>query len=277
MQNRLFAENGTPLGSVEPHSTLLKQPTDGQKLYKVMSVENLVQSLSRNYLHFQRVDHYEDFTNADKFDGEQLPLDKIGNQNVRFAKNPAYSAATYYDSCRARTYASCFSLENSEYIWREYGNKEGSKGKICLVLEFGKLRQMLNQTIRDATDNSTLMCGDFKCHQIFSINYGIVEYVKRAEHQLNLKRLPNPIQYTYIKEEEKYGQEKELRISLSAIGIGNFALNSGELLNFSSSMQVQFDFRSAVASGVIEQILHIDPALLPTLEALGLLVIGDAL
>jgi len=247
VQGRLYAKNGTPLGSVEPHLPLLKQPADEQKIYKVMSVENFIKSLSGNYLHFQRVDAYKDFPSADALDGQQLPLDQVGNQNTHFAKDPSYTAATYYDSCRSRTYACCFSLENSDYIWNEYGNAESSIGKVCLVFEFGKLRQLLNQTIQNAIEQSSLMCGDLQCHQIFSINYGIVEYVKREEHQLNQERLPNPIQYTYLKEEEKYGQEKELRISLSAIGIGKFALNSGAPLNFPPTMQVQLDFRSAFA------------------------------
>jgi hypothetical protein len=64
------------------------------------------------------------------------------------------------------------------------------------------------------------------------------------------------------------------------VGIGNFALN-GEQLKFPTSMQVQFDFRSTFAGGVIEQILHIDPALIPqiqpTLEKLGMLVRSNAL
>ncbi len=265
-KNQKFAANGTPLGHVEPHTPLLKHPADGQKLYKVMTIENFLKSTTDNYLHFQRVDAYKDFPGADETDGEQLPLDKEGNQNTKFAKDPSCTAATYYDSCRARTYAYCVSLENSDDIWKEYGNKEGSKGKICVVFEFGKLRQLLNQTMQNAIDNAGLMYKKIKCHQIFSINYGIVEYVKMAEHRLNHERLPNPIQYAYLKDEEKYGRENELRISLSAIGIGIFALNDGQLLDFLPSLKLQFYFKAAFANGVIEQILHIDPAVLPFLH-----------
>ena len=264
MQGRLFAENGMPLGSVEPHQLLLKQPAAEQKIYKVMSFENFIKSSSGNYLHFQRVDTFKDFTNADTCDGQQLPLDQIGNQDIHFAKDPAYTAATYYDYSRSRTYACCFSLENSDYICREYGNEDESLGKVCLVFEFGKLRKFLNQTF----GQSSLICGDLQCHQIFSINYGIVEYVKREEHRQNQERLPNPIQYTYLKDEEKYGREKELRISLSAMGIGKFVLDSGAPFNFASTMQVRFDFRSALANDVIEQILTINPEIKSKLEAL---------
>lgn len=78
------------LGHVEPHTPLLKQPPDGQKLYKIMTIENFLKSVTGNYLHFQRVDAYKDFLGADEADGEQLPLDKEGNQNSKFAKDPSY-------------------------------------------------------------------------------------------------------------------------------------------------------------------------------------------
>lgn len=228
-----------------------------------MSVENFLKSMAKGYLHFQRVDTYRDFPNADESDGEQLPLDKIGNSNSKFAKDQSYTAVTYYDNCRSRTYAYCLSLENSDYIWKEYGNQEESKGKICLVFEFGKLRQTLNQSL----PNITMVYGDTDFANFFHINYGIVEYIKKSIHQLNLSQLPNPIQYTYIKDEEKYGQEKELRISLSALGIGKFALKDGRLFEFPPSIQLPFDFKMAFTNGAIEQILHVDPELLPYLRS----------
>ena len=63
-----------PLGLVEPHAGLLKAPAPGQQLYKLMSVENLLRSVAGSYLHFNRVDHYRDFSDADPFDGAELPL-----------------------------------------------------------------------------------------------------------------------------------------------------------------------------------------------------------
>jgi hypothetical protein len=261
-QNSNSSANGMPFDRVEPQLSLLKQPPNNQKLYKVMTIENFIRSISGNYLHFQRVDTYKDFPGADESDGEQLPLDKSGNQGSKFAKDPTYTAATYYDSCRARTYAYCLSLENSDYIWKEYGNKEGSKGKVCVVFEFEKLRQILNQTIND----SSLMYGNVVLHQFFSINHGIVEYVKRAEHRLNHEHLPNPIQYAYLKEEERYGQEKELRISLSAMGIGKFVLNDRGTIQFLPSLQLQFNFKAAFSNGTIEHVLHTDPAIVSFLQ-----------
>src|SRR5690349_10927647 len=103
-------------GSIEPHAVLLKQPPDDQVLYKVMSAENLVRCVSGRYLHFNRVDSYKDFKTADAHDGEQLPSDLPGNTGAKFSTSPDFTAAVYYNQSRARTYACCFSLENSKHI-----------------------------------------------------------------------------------------------------------------------------------------------------------------
>jgi hypothetical protein len=118
---------GTPLGHVEPHAPLLRLPPEGQLLYKVMTVENFLRSTKGGYLHFNRVDSYTDLSNGDPHDGEQPPGDRSGNEMSRFARAPDFTGADYYDRCRARTYACCFSLENTEYIWANYG-KGGAKG-----------------------------------------------------------------------------------------------------------------------------------------------------
>lgn len=67
--------------------------------------------------------------------------------------------------------------------------------------------------------------------------------------------LSNPILYTYIKDNDRFREEQELRISLSAIGIGHFALKDGSLIEFPSSLQLGFDFRNAIASAAIREIL----------------------
>jgi len=213
-------------------------------LYKIIRAPNFLDMLKHNYLYFRRVDTYRD----DILDGEQLPLDRTGNEGAKFAKDKTFSVAKYYDTSRTRTYACCFSLNNSDYIWHEYGNS--GKDAICLVIEFGKLRTILNRTI----GQSALMCGNNVCHQIFSVNYGIVEYADKEALQLNAARLPNPIQYTYVKD-KKYQDENELRVSLSAIGIGNFALNDAQIIKFPESLQMQFDFKKAFAEGIIKELL----------------------
>jgi hypothetical protein len=246
----------TPLGLIEPHAPLLTIPNDGQLLYKVMTVENLIRSIGGNYLHFNRVDSYVDLSGSNPFadsnDGRQLPKDEAVNSRISFEKAPDFTATDYYDKSRSRTYACCFSMENSNYIWEHYGNGS-AKGKVCLVFEFGKLRATLNETLRPG--NAVLECNGTKCHQIFSINYGIIEYVDWDVHEANAKRLPNPIRYTYLKDKTKFSEEKEFRISLSAMGMGEFVLQDGSKLLFTSSLHVPFLFKTAIGDGTLRPML----------------------
>lgn len=239
---------GPPLGFVEPHAGLLTAPPEGQLLYKVMAMENLFRSVAGSYLHFNRVDAYPDL---DPNDGAVLPGDQAANAQATFAKASDFSAADYYNQSRARTYACCFSLENTDYIWRTYGNG-GMRGKICVVFDFANLRARLNHTLTQG--NSALEYNGVHCHQIFSINYGVVEYVAWDVHRANVEYLQNPIKYTYLKS-DKYRDDQELRIALSAMGMGHFVLNDGSPLDFPPSLQLGFDFKSAFADGTIKQLL----------------------
>ena len=241
-----------PLGSIEPHAQLLRIPPEDQLLYKVMTVENLLRSVTGNYLHFNRADSYSDFPNADQNDGRQLPKDQPANAAAKFEKAPDFSAAHYFDQSRARTYACCFSNENSDYIWKNYANGS-EKGKVCVVFEFGKLRTMLNRALNP--DGAALIYEGNLCRQIFSLNYGLINYVAWDTHQTNEQYLSNPILYTYIKDVARFSEEKELRISFSAIGIGHFVLKDGTLIQFPPSLQLGFDFREAIANTAIREIL----------------------
>ena len=252
-ENKPYEHTQAPLGHIEPHEPLLGIPPTGQLLYKVMSTENLLCSILGSYLYFNRVDSYSDFPGADPHDGRQLPKDQPGNANARFQNTPHFSAADYYDQSRTRTYACCLSLENSDFIWKNYANGS-EKGKVCVVFEFGKLRNTLNETLQPG--NAALDYNGNRCHQIFSINYGIVEYVEWGSHQLNSEYLANPIKYTYLKDKPRFSEEKEFRISLSAIGIGHFALKDGCIMQFPSNLQLTFDFRAAIANRTIQQILY---------------------
>ena len=230
----------------------MRIPPDDQLLYKVMTVENLLQSVTNNYLHFNRVDSYSDFPNADKNDGRQLPKDQPLNVAATLQKAPYFSAADYYDQCRGRTCAYCLSIENSSYIWENYAN--GSpKGKVCVVFEFGKLRAMVNSAL--SSEAAILLYEKNPRRQIFSVNYGLVNYIPWGTHRINDEYLSNPILYTYLKDGDRFREEHELRISLSAIGIGHFALKDGSLMEFPSSLQLGFNFRNAIASAVIREIL----------------------
>lgn len=233
-----------PEGTIEPHATLLRQPADGQLLFKVMQAEHLVSSIAGSYLHFNRVDRYRDFDGADLQDGAQLPADRTTNAGVGFEKAPDFTVAHYYDQCRARTYACCFALENDKHLWQAYGSG-GEHGRVAVVFDFAWLRQHLNAQLAAGT----LMCGDIPCRQIFSINYGIVDYVDHDQHRLNADQLPNPILYSYLKA-ERFKAEHELRVTLSAIGIGQFVLG-GQPKELSPSLPMVFDFGAAIAEGGI--------------------------
>jgi len=235
------------LGYIEPHADLLNTPSVGQLLYKIMTIEDLLSSIMGNYLHFNRVDRYTDDLN----DGQQPPRDRQVSAGVKFEKAPNFSMADYYDQSRARTYACCFSLENSDYIWSNYANNS-EKGKVCIVFDFGKLRTMLNRALQPG--NTALEYGGNRCRQIFSIDYGVIEYVEWDKHQANTECFANPIRYTYVKDKNKFSVEKEFRIALSAVGMGKFVLN-GSTINFPDSLHMDFDFKAANASGTIQQIL----------------------
>ena len=78
----------------------------------------------------------------------------------------------------------------------------------------------------------------------------MVQYIDWNNHQSSNERLPNPVQYTYFKS-ACYKEETELRVSLSALGLGHFAIDDGKLLEFDIALQVEFDFRVAIQTGGI--------------------------
>lgn len=109
------------MGLIEPQSRDLKLPPNNSLLYKIIKIEDLIRSILGGYLYFNRVDSYKGYKNSDPTDSEQLPLDRPGNASSKFEKDPTFSAENYHDTARKRTYACCFSLENSDYIWKNYG------------------------------------------------------------------------------------------------------------------------------------------------------------
>lgn len=236
-----------------------------------MTIDNLLKSIRDCYLHFNRVDNYKDFPGADLHDGEQLPKDRQNNAKTKFEKKPSFTAECYYDQSRHRSYACCFSLENSNFIWENYA-KDSEKGNVCVVFNFDKLRFMLNHVLQSG--HSIIQYGQKRCKQIFYINYGIVEYIELETFQANMRKLPNPIEYIYLKSKE-FSEEKEFRISLSALGIGNFVMDDTSIVKFPGSLQMTFDFRTAFKNGVIPQILYSSNSdsnfLYTELDSLGIL------
>jgi hypothetical protein len=121
------------------------------------------------------------------------------------------------------------------------------------VFEFGKLRALLNRALNP--EGAALLYEGNVCRQISSVNYGLVNYVDWVNHRTNERYLSNPILYTYIKDATRFCEENELRISLSTIGIGQFALKDGTLIQFPPSLQLGFDFKEAIANAAIREIL----------------------
>lgn len=239
------------LGHIEPHAPLLRPPPEGQLLYKVMKAEHLIASIAGGYLHFNRVDRYRDFPGADPHDGEQLPADLAANQAAALGSARHWTLADYYAQARARTYACCFSLENSEHIWAEYAQGAGH-GKVCVVFDFAKLRQRLNATLEAGA--RLVLPNQETADQIFSVNYGMIDYVDRTAFRANHEFMQNPIVYTFLKDAQ-FAPDQELRIALSALGIGKFVLRDRSELNFSDSLQLGFDFRAAISNGTIVEML----------------------
>ena len=91
------------------------------------------------------------------------------------------------------------------------------------------------------------------CKQIFSVNYGIVDYLSWEEVRENIDRMPNPIRYTYVKD-KSYADERELRISLSAIGMGHFVLADGTKMEFAAGLELGFEYRKAKTDGTITEV-----------------------
>jgi len=264
------------LGSIEPHTPLLRQPTSGQLLYKVMSVENCIRSIEHGYLHFNRVDTYKDFTDADRQDGEQLPSDRASNAAATFAKAPDFSVAHYYDRSRSRTYAFCAALKDTDHIWT-YGSGT-PRGNVGLVFDFDRLRATLNRSLRSG--GAVLDFNGIRCRQFFDLNYGMVKYIDRASHRANETGAPNPIEYIYLKD-NGFAEEHELRISLSALGIGKFVLGDLTEIVFPDHLHLDFDFRAAFADNTIQEIIRgprcDDDLLRAELDRLGIGLVTPAL
>ena len=115
--------------SVNSHAPLLKKPDDKQLLYKVIPSKYFFAMLKGNYLHFRRTDVYKDKIGDDLRDSDLTDSDKIISEKSTFEKSPNYTLKNYYESLRAKTYVCCFSTQNSDYLWKEYGG--GDNNAVC--------------------------------------------------------------------------------------------------------------------------------------------------
>jgi hypothetical protein len=61
--------------------------------------------------------------------------------------------------------------------------------------------------------------------------------------------------YIYMKDQRQFAKEREMRISLSAFGIGKFVLDDLREIEFPQHLHLGFDFRTAFTGGTIQQIV----------------------
>jgi hypothetical protein len=226
---------------IEPHAELLSKPINGTLLYKIIPAQYFFDMLEKKYLYFRRVDTYCD----DKRDSDQPDKDKELTKGIKFEKSPQYTVQQYYSDTRSKTYACCFSTENTQYLWDHYDNQESNS--ICLVFDCEKLMKHLNSKY----ENAKLIVDNKEYFNFFFINYGLVTYGNFDEAYIN-KELLTPIKYAYFKDASKYSEEKEFRISLSCIGrykVGDYEFD------FPESIQLEFDLSEAVKLGVVKNII----------------------
>ncbi|HGK7612073.1 TPA: hypothetical protein ACJ6J3_15705 [Legionella pneumophila] len=215
---------------LEPHKHILKKPHGNKDIYKIIPGNNFLDMIKEKYLYFRRVDTYSDDLN----DSALPNRDRNLSEQSKFQYAPNISMADYYDKCRAKSYACCFTTQISKYVWEHYCNNDPNA--ICIIFRSGQLITYLNSTL----NNSRLIINERVHHDFFWVNYGLVDYIDYDDKYL-LELLPNPTEYLYIKD-RRYSKEKEFRISLSCLQYEHYVLPNGEELQFPESIKLEFDF-----------------------------------
>lgn len=214
----------------------------GDLIYKVMRLEHLESSIREGYLYFHRVDSYNG-ENADSSDGEQPILDVQFNRDIKFAQDRDFSLYDYYSRARNRSYAFCSSTKNSDFIWKNYGN-DSLNGKVCLEFDGVKL-------INKLKENFNLNITSFPINLWFFMNYGLVQYVDRKLYNPTKFNPPNNVEYLFAKDEEKYKEENEFRVTISCLGVDEI-----ENFLFESGLKTEFNFIDAINSNIITKIIY---------------------
>ncbi|MGA0542921.1 hypothetical protein [Neotabrizicola sp. VNH66] len=226
-------------GLIEPHAPLLVQPADDQALFKIMAIDDFERSLAGAYLFFKRVDTYQD----DENDGALSPVDRDMARQGYFEKAPHRTLDDYYSDSRRRTYACCFSKENSRYIWENYGGSGGPETKVAVCTTFGTLRRLVNESVARQLASEV----EWVCH--LSVNYGCVWYTDWQTDRLTDGTHPNPILATFHKDRVRFQHEQELRIALSAFGMGQLQGRDGSPFTPPDHLCYPFDLKSALERG----------------------------
>ncbi|MGE4349671.1 MAG: hypothetical protein AB7D28_07890 [Candidatus Berkiella sp.] len=228
---------------IEPHAFLLRKPKDETLLYKIIPSRYFIDMLENNYIYFRKVDTYHDDTR----DGDQPDADKLISENKKFQLHSGYTLKDYYSDARSKTYACCFSTQNTQFLWEHYSH--GDKNAICLVLDCRKLIEYINSVYM----NAFLIVNNNRYKNFLFINYGLVTYGNMD--QLFVKdNFLNPIEYAYFKDANKYSDEDEFRITLSCIGMFKYQLD-GRPFAFPESLKLEFNIRDVIANKILKEIL----------------------
>lgn len=226
---------------IEPHKTMLIQPTRNIKLYKVTDLDFLLKMLDKNFLYFSRVDSYKD----DPSDSDQFPKHKKINQKIKFAPDNNISYFEYLKTQRKKIFTLSFSYIYSQLFIDRYCHKYAKP--VCLVFNHDKFRQFLNN--HHAT--TKVYYSNHCCEQNLLINYGIIDYIdiqKSVLHQGDF--LITPIEYTYKKDIKKFKFENEFRVSLWDF----YSTDTSEITKH-KCIRYGFNFKKAISFGAIEKVI----------------------
>jgi len=221
-----------------PHYELLDQPKSKANLFKIISTKNYEDMLSNSYLYFNRVDMYDD----DKRDSDLPYQDREIRKKIVFEKNPN---TNFYDAIdkrvRPRTFACCFSIRETHYMWREYSDNVNNS--VCLVFDYQKLFKYLEDTY----PTSCFLDEDNIRRDQFYINCGMVNYID-YDTGLTQNGEPHRNLYEYaFNKDQGYHKEKEFRIALQPKPLGKHTNEH----NTPGFIQLSCDYDVMVREGVI--------------------------
>ncbi|NTT85756.1 hypothetical protein [Tabrizicola fusiformis] len=138
-------------------------------------------------------------------------------------------------------------MENSPEMWSAYGGPGGQDTKVGIEVRFSVLRRLVNEAVQAILETETGPTPHWL--QLFSVNYGRVQHGDWRDMKLASDIFPNPVVPVFWKDGQRYGSEKELRIALSAIGIGQPLMGAARTFEFPKGLSYPFDLRAALMGG----------------------------
>ncbi|MBX9586230.1 MAG: hypothetical protein K2X50_03125 [Gammaproteobacteria bacterium] len=187
----------------------LLQPSPDTLLYKIVKFDYFIDMCQKQYLFFKNVTQYE----GNPKDSQMPKRERLLREAVRFENNPDVSLYDFDEPNRNNTYACCFSLNESRYIWKAYA--ADLKRDLCLVFHYDNLKKYFieNYNISHFIGGSKLNTNNFL------INICKVQYVDEQSTLTNTyhKNLCEYACYQY----NKHLPDDEVRLFLSP-NLSNF-------------------------------------------------------